>query len=128
MLRSARPSSRPVGELLPSQHFCDLVDLDFSELEAGLVRCTRCQRDWLRFWSQRRGRLEWWVSETRFGPWMTYPGGRYLHRETGELVEGPPPACVEALDLREVLPKAEGPEMSTPSLPGLSGRQSADDA
>lgn len=111
------PLVRTPGELLPSQHLCDVPDLDFDELERGRVRCTRCGRDWLRYWHHRREQMLWWVSETQFGPWITYAGGRYLNRETGELVEGPPLAPVEALDLRSST-KAGGPEMSTPSLPG----------
>lgn len=118
--RPGRPSSRPVGELLPSQHWCDVLDLDFEDLERGLVRCTRCERDWLRYWSHRKGQMLWWVSETRFGQWMTYPGGRYLHRQTGQLVEGPPPAPFHALDLRDP-EKAEGPTLTTSTPPGLAG-------
>lgn len=72
----------------PLDHWCDLPDLRFEGITHGHVWCQQC----LRGWERQQVNDSWRMHPQAYGNWRTAPGNRFVHRLTGEVVEGPPPA------------------------------------
>lgn len=92
--------------IAPADHFCDVGDLEFGHLVDGIVYCFQCQR----MWTIERCNGAWRMEPRTYGNWRTLPGNRFVHRLTGEIVEGPPLPASQAERLGPEM--ANGPELA----------------